>query len=107
MFIKIQFVISVLFLSLNFFIITFQQCINGVPDFKDDLLILETLNGKVKGSCDQIEIKDPDNLNMNDYVISWKSKHQSSLKFDKHISNVCKTVKKKCARILRALFAQI
>ena len=50
-----------------------KQCTKNVPFYKDDSLILKTLNGKIRGSCNKVEINDPSNPNLSNYIISWKS----------------------------------
>ena len=63
------------------------QCYSEVPYYTDESLILETVNGKIIGSCEKIEINDPSNPNMIDYIISWKSKkHNSRFYFMKIIN---------------------
>ena len=70
---RLGFLLKVVFLSFNYIIGTFEQCNTDVPFYNENFLVLETLNGKVRGSCNRIEINDPNNPNMTDYIISWKS----------------------------------
>ena len=51
-----------------------QECNLDLANFKDDPMILSTLNGKIKGSCERITVNDPDIANLTGNVISWKCK---------------------------------
>ena len=53
---------------------TLTQCEKDVLFFKNESLILDSLNGKIKGACNKIEFNDLSNSNSSDYIISWKSK---------------------------------
>ena len=74
-----QFNIIILFTFLSCFYVTWtfkqkcnKKCKENVPFYKDHFLILNTLNGKIRGSCKKVEINDPSNPNLSDYIISWK-----------------------------------
>lgn len=62
------------FIAANYFNSSMDECITGVPNFDDKILVLNTLNGKIKGSCYRIEINDTtSNTKLVDHIISWKS----------------------------------
>lgn len=68
-------ILQINFIFINFFLIAFaQQCNLDLTNFNDDPLILSTLNGKIKGSCERITVNDPDISNLTGNVISWKCK---------------------------------
>ena len=61
-------------LALNFFDGLMGQCNYAVPYFKDEYLVLDTLNGQIKGSCEPILINDTTTKSqIVDFIISWKS----------------------------------
>jgi hypothetical protein len=59
---------------LNFVILLVygQNCNINLNSFSRDPLILNTLNGNVRGSCNLITINDPDSGNSTGNVLSWK-----------------------------------
>ena len=61
------------FSAINYLNSSMEQCITNVPYFDERYLVLDTLNGKIKGSCEMIKINDTTNSQVVDYVISWKS----------------------------------
>jgi len=68
---KISFKEIIIILNIVLFVYG-QSCNINLNSFNRDPLILNTLNGNVRGSCNLVTINDPDSGNSTGNVLSWK-----------------------------------